>query len=131
MREIDGCFEGLFFSECVLGPARVQGRTVSVPVSGLFVLGSHPLASERAGPYAGELVFEDVVESRRKLTEYIGDSRKPDGFKPPREEVATLTGGESGGDDVHEFGMEGYQESPSAWIDDWRIRAKSFKLRVR
>jgi hypothetical protein len=131
MREIDGFFDGLFFSECVLGPALIQGRTVSVPVRGLFVLGRHPLASERAGPYEGELVFDGAVESRRKLTEYIGDSRKPDGFKPPREEVDALADADSGDEGLQEFGMEGYQESPSAWIDDWRIRARSFKLRVR
>ena len=73
----------------------------------------------------------DKVGQIRKLTEYIGDSRKPDGFKPPREEADTLAGAGSGGDGLQEFGMEGYQESPSAWIDDWCIRAKSFKLRLR
>jgi hypothetical protein len=104
---------------------------MSVPVSGLFVLGSHPLAGERAGPYEGELVFDGVVDSRRTLIEYIGSSRKPDGFKPPREEVSTLASVESESDGIQEFGLEGYQESPSAWIDDWRIRARSFKLRVR
>lgn len=130
LRDIDGFFDGLFFTECVLGPARVQGQTVVVPVRGLFVLGSHPLASERAGPYEGELVFEGAVESRRELTEYIGDSRKPDGFKPLREEVDMLPRADSSDNDLREFGMEGYQESPSAWVD-WCVRAKSFRLRVR
>ncbi len=131
MREIDDYFDGLFFSECVLGPALIQGHTVSIPVKGLFVLGHHPLATERAGPYEGELVFDGAVESRRKLTGYIGDSRKPEGFEPPREEVDMLACAGSGDDGLQVFGMEGYQESPSAWIDDWCIRAKSFKLRLR
>jgi hypothetical protein len=131
VREIEGFFDGLFFSECVLGVAQTQGRTLSVPVKGLFVLGKHPLAIERAGPYEGELVFEGAVESRRKLIEYIGDSRKPDGFKPPREEVETLDVADEEGTCIQEFGIEGYQESTNAWIEDWCIRARSFKLRVR
>lgn len=108
----------------------ITGQRISIPVQGLLVLGSHPLASECAGPYAGILEFDGVVESRRVLTEYVGDPRKPDGFKPPREERDFLAAGNSVDDELQEFGMEGYQESPSAWIDDWRILAKSFKLRL-
>ena len=131
MREIEGHFDGLFFSECVLGPARVQDAVVLVPIKSLFVLGSHPLASELAGPYEGELVFDGAVDSRRRLTEYIGDPRKPDGFRPPREAMDALPSALSPSDSLREFVFEGYQENPSAWIDDWRIRARSFKLRIR
>ena len=127
--EIDGHFDGLFFSECVLGRARVQGQTLSVPISGLFVLGSHPPAEERAGPYEGELVFEGAGESRRKLIEYIGAPSKPDGFRLPREEVDALAS--VGTDDgIRGFDLEGYQAALSAWNDDCRVRAKSFKLRA-
>ncbi|QSI28273.1 hypothetical protein GNX71_01240 [Variovorax sp. RKNM96] len=130
MKEIHGFFDDLFFPECVLGKARIEEGTLKIPVSGLFVLGGHPLANERPGPFEGELEFNGVAESRRTLREYIGDPCRPDGFKALREEVdlkrqigSNLTG-------LHEFEIEGYQESPSAWISNWYIYAKSFKLRV-
>ena len=76
-------------------------------------------------------MFDGAVESRRTLAEYIGDPRQPDGFKPPRQEVDMLASAGSGDNGLQESGMEGYQETPSAWIDDGCIRAKSFKLRLR
>jgi hypothetical protein len=130
MREIDGFFDELFFTECVLGVAEVHDGDLSIPVQGLFVLGGHPLATERAGPYQGELVFVGAVESRRRLIEYIGDPRKPNGFKPPREELEPRVGGDAKDEMLQEFGLEGYLETPSAWVDDWIIRARSFRLRL-
>jgi hypothetical protein len=131
MRDIENFFDSLFFSECVLGPAYVQSGTLHIPVHGLLVLGKHPLANEGPGPYEGELIFQEVVSWHRKVTEYIGDARKPEGFKPVRKETDALLIGDLGNKELHEFGLEGYQESPSAWIDDWCIRAGSFRLRVK
>lgn len=130
MRNFEENFDGLYFTESVLGPSLTDGKTITVPVSGLFVLERHPLSAEGPGPYKGELVFCDVRESRRRIVEYIGDSRNPDGYKPTREEVQVLTESFESGSSFREFGMEGYQESPSAWIEDWTILAGSFVLRV-
>lgn len=131
MREVRDFFDKLYFSESVLGPARLGDTNLRVAVSGLFLLAGHPLESEGSGPYVGDLVFEGVVDSRRTITEYIGDSRKPEGFKPPREMVDDVRIDPTiNTADLHEFGFEGYQESPSAWIDNWIVRAKSFRFEV-
>lgn len=131
MREVRGFFDKLYFSESVLGAARFDDARLRVAVSGLFLLAGHPLEREGTGPYEGELVFEGVADSRRTITEYIGDSRKPDGFKPPCEVVDEVPlNGAVQTEGLYEFGFEGYQESPSAWIDNWIVRAKSFTLEV-
>jgi len=76
-------------------------------------------------------VFEWVADSRRTVTEYIGDARRHSGFKPPREVVDEVPpNGAIQIDELQEFGFEGYQESPSAWVDNWIVRAKSFMLEV-
>lgn len=132
MRNINGFFDKLYFSESVLGDARFDGARLRVSVSGLFLLGGHPLESEGSGPYEGELIFDGVADSRRAITEYVGNSRKPEGFKPPREVVDEIPFGvpvEEAA--LQEFGFEGYQESSSAWIDNWLVRAKSFVLKIK
>jgi hypothetical protein len=132
VNDIVGFFDKLHFSESVLGPVRIEGTQLRVPVGGVFLLTGHPLESDGYGPYHGELIFDGVVDSRRSITEYIGDPRKPEGFKPPREVVDALPIKELIDETVfQEFGFEGYQESPSAWIDNWIVRAKSFMFRVQ
>lgn len=131
MRDINGFFDKLYFTESVLGDARLDGTRLRISVGGLFLLGGHPLEGEGLGPYKGELIFDGVADSRRTITEYVGNSRKPEGFKPPREMVDEIPFGVPvEGDVLQEFGFEGYQESPSAWIDNWLVRAKSFVLKI-
>jgi hypothetical protein len=130
MRAINGFFEKLYFSESELGKACLDGAQLRVSVSGLFLLGGHPLEGEGCGPYEGELIFDGVADSRRTITEFVGNSRKPDGFKPPREVVDEISFEAPVEDTLQEFGFDGYQESPSAWIDNWLVRAKSFELRI-
>jgi hypothetical protein len=131
MREVVGFFDKLYFSESVLGCACFQGERLLIPVSGIFLLAGHPLASNGYGPYEGEFVFDGVTDSRRTVTEYIGDSRKPEGFKPSYEIIDDIPVRESKVSKMpREFGLEGYQESPSAWIDNWVVRARSFVFRV-
>ncbi|MGV3654113.1 MAG: hypothetical protein ACO1N5_07820 [Noviherbaspirillum sp.] len=131
MREISGFFDKLYFTESVLGHACFEGERLRIPVSGIFLLAGHPLANEEYGPYEGEFVFDGVADSRRTVTEYIGDSRKPEGFKPSYEVVDDIPARESMGTKaLQEFGFEGYQKSPSAWIDNWVVRARLFTFRV-
>ncbi len=131
MREIGGFFDKLYFSESVLGDAHIDGTQLRIHVSSLFLLAGHPLEPEGYGPYEGELVFEGVINSHRTITEYVGDARKPTGFKPSRQVVDKITCENILQTDVlHDFGFEGYQELPSAWIDNWIVRAKAFVLRV-
>lgn len=129
MREIHESFDKLYFPESVLGHGRIERGRLIVPISGLFVLAGHPLQEEGGGPYEGELVFEGVLDSRRTVTEYIGDSRKPEGFKAPQEVVDEVFVAQA--EDVsstQQYGFEGYQDEPSAWIDNWIVQAQSFKL---
>jgi len=129
MREFQEFFGKLYFSESVLGRGRIEDGELIIPISGLFVLSGHPLQDEGNGPYTGELVFVGVLDSRKTVKEYIGDSRKPEGFKAPREVI----------DDIpvshhlsptQQYGFEGYQEEPSAWVDNWLIQARLFKFRI-
>lgn len=130
-REIKGFFDKLYLSESVLGKVRLDDTQLRIPISGLFLLGGHPLESEGPGPYRGELVFDGVVESRRTITEYVGDSHNPEGFKQPRELIDEISFWVPvAADTFDEFAFEGYQELPSAWVDNWVIRAKSFMLKI-
>lgn len=130
MREALGHFDKLYFSESVLGERRLDGLRLSVSVGGLFLLAGHPFETTGFGPYEGELVFDGVASSRRTITEYVGDAREPTAFKPSRDVVDEIPGGDTQTEGLQEFAFEGYQESPSAWIDNWVVRAKSFVLKV-
>jgi len=94
------------------------------------VLGGHPLEGEKFGPYQGELVFDHVTDSRRTVIEYIGDSRKPDGYRDPYEVVDDVGGDQPVSSNLQKFTFEGYQMSPSAWVDEWVVMAASFSLYV-
>lgn len=130
MRLIQGFFDTLHFTECVLGQPLVDGTTLRVPVAGLFLLAGHPLSPEGSGPYAGELVFDGVADSRRTVIEYIGDSRQPEDFKEAYEIVDPVQHRASSPGDLEHFGFEGYQAQPSAWVDDWVVIAQAFSLHV-
>ena len=130
-RKVTGFFDKLYFSESILGDARLEGSQLHISISGLFLLGGHPLEDEGTGPHNGELRFDGVADSCRTITEYVGDARAPEGFKPPRKVVDKVILEEPAQEDVlQEFAFEGYQESPNAWIDNWLIHAKSFELTI-
>lgn len=131
MKEIEGCFDSLVFTECVLGRARVHEQTVTIPIRGLFVSRAHPLAKQRPGPFEGELVFSGVVASRRRLTECAVGPRAADAARHDRFEIETFPGPDQKPERLHEFTVGGHHESPAGGIDDWLIRASAFKLCVR
>lgn len=131
MREFAGYFDKLYFTESVLGVPIVEGTRLRLPVRGIFLLSGHPLEHEGSGPFEGELVFYGVSDSRRTVTEYIGDSRNPTGFNSPREVIDEVaTGTLDAISASQKFCFEGYQEEPSSWIDNWAVQASSFTLRV-
>lgn len=122
-------FDGLFFTESVLSVPIVHDNNVRVAVRGLFPIKEHSLLKFTKGPVSGILVFEGVVRSERVLVEYIGDSRKPEGFREPRREsdgpFAAIPEIQ-----LHEFAFEGFWEHPPAWVDGWEIKACKFFLEV-
>jgi hypothetical protein len=130
MREARGDFDKLYFTESVLGKACLDGSRLQIPVKGLFLLAGHPFEAKGYGPYEGELIFDGVASSRRIITEYVGDAREPTAFSPSRNVVDEIPDSDIQTEVLQEFGFEGYQESPSAWIDNWIVRAKSFVLRI-
>ena len=127
---IRGFFDNLFFTESVLGHPSLNGAQLRVPIKGLFLLAGHPLETEGYGPFTGELVFDGVGNSRRTITEYIGDPRRPDGYKAPREIVDRERLADADHSSLTKFCFEGYLESPGAWVDDWIVTAESFALEV-
>jgi hypothetical protein len=126
MRIFPANFDKLFFTESCFGAAAIDGNVLQVPVKDLFALKGHPLLIDGDGPYAGLLVFRGVTHSYRKVVEYVGDTRAPQGFK-------TAYGIEDGpfpqGDGKSVFKFEGLQLEPRAWID-WDIHADTFELQV-
>jgi hypothetical protein len=130
MPNVRGGFDKLFFTESIFGQAHFDGSQLRIPAQGLLLLGGHPLEANGYGPYEGELIFDGVASSRRTITEYIGDPRKPTGFKPPLDVVDEIPTSDTQAEELQEFGFEGRQESPYAWIDNWVVRAKSFVLKI-
>jgi hypothetical protein len=130
IREVRGYFDKLHFTESVLGKASLDGSRLRIPVKGVFLLAGHPFEARGYGPYEGELIFDGIASSRRTVTEYVGEARKSVVFKPPYDVVDKIPSADMQTEPLQEFGFEGYQESPSAWIDNWIVRAKSFVLRI-
>jgi len=133
MREIQGFFDKLFLTESRLGPGQIEGGNLIVPVSGLEVWASHPLVKEGYGygPHEGELIFEGVVDSRRVFSEYDSNFKTPKDFKAPREVIDDIpVASYLEGEIIQEYGFEGTQNEPRAWIHEWIVHARSFKLRV-
>lgn len=131
MLRIDNHFDDLFFTETVLSRPVVLGNTIRVPVTGLFPLKNHPLLRITDGPISGALVFDRVINSKRILIEYIGNSRKPLGFREPREENdGPFPPLQLEVVELHKFYVEGFWKSPPAWVDSWLIEAHKFTLEV-
>lgn len=130
MSELRGYFDLLHFTESVLGTPHVEGGSLIVPVSGIYLIQGHPLQDRGFGPFSGELVFPGAVSSQRNVLEYIGDSRNPQGFKRPYVARDDLLKQSDSTMARQEFGFEGYQREPSAWIDDWVVKSNSFEFRV-
>lgn len=119
-------FENIFFTESKFGELDLVGNVLRIPVSGLFVLMKHPLILSGDGPYEGWLVFEGVSSSSRTVTEYIGGPMAPGGFAEPyhKEEGPFPAALET----QNEYAFEGRQLKPFAWIDNWVVKAKSFRF---
>jgi hypothetical protein len=116
-------FDSLFFTESTLGDATMSGADLVIPIGGLFRLGESSQA--RADhPVSGRLIFKGAQRSVRKVTEYIGDPRRPGGFKEPRLEERDLAAASG---DVHEYAFEGLQLAPMAWVD-WTVTARAFEF---
>jgi len=129
MRKIAGFFDNLHFTESSFGLPVVHGSTLRIPVRGLFVLRGHPLLENGDGPYTGWLVFENVRDSRRTVTEYTGESKLAGEFGKPYE-VEDGPFPQVVGDPGVTFEFEGLQLEPKAWVDNWIVRADSFELIV-
>lgn len=119
-------FELMHFTESNIGRVRVHNNDLIVAVENIFVLGSHPLCEQKAGPYKGKFIFHNVHSSKKELTEYIGDPKKPDGFKEPYivEDIDERLDGLEG---CKEYAFEGISDNPAAWVD-WCIKAESFEF---
>lgn len=127
MKKIVGFFDNLYFTESSFGLPVTHGANMRIPVRGLFVLRGHPLLDSSDGPYTGWLVFENVQDSRRIVTEYVGESKLSRDFREPYE-IKDGPFPSNAGDAVTTFGFEGLQLEPKAWIDNWVVRAESFEL---
>lgn len=130
MVRIENYFDDLFFTESTLGVPLVEGNVVRVPVYGLFPIRNHPLLQHSNGPVHATLVFEGVVRSERILVEYIGDPKKPEGFRDQRREKDGPFPYPECETERREFGFEGFWETPPAWIEDWVIEARNFALEI-
>ena len=128
--KIDGFFNKLYFLESTLHEGYGDGNCFCIPVEGLLVLADHPLSEKGDGPYKGEFVFSDVTSSRKEIFEYVGDPKSPDGFKPAREIIDSIFTSIPDNDQLIDFHFEGYLASPSAWVGDWVVRARSFSLKI-
>jgi len=126
MRVVQDYFDELHFTECLYGKPVLIGTSLQIPVSGLMPLRGHPLCGE--GPLRGRLHFKTVARSDREVTEYIGDSRNPDGFREPYI-VEDLQGAVSSESEATKYIFEGVQEEPEGWVD-WTVCANRFELMV-
>jgi hypothetical protein len=127
MRVVPNHFDDIHFTESILGKPTVHGGSLRVPVKGLALVGNHPLSGTHG--LAGSLVFTQVVDSRRLVSEYVGDPKNPEGFKPERIEIdGPFPPGSP--PNVREFIFEGFLEGPPAWIGEWRVRASTFQLEL-
>lgn len=122
---IADCFESLFFSESTIGAPMVEGPDLIVPVRGVYPLEAFP-PPHGAGPIAGRLIFLNAASSSRTVTEYLGDSAGPEGFKEPYTVSDTVAGRT---EDGREYAFEGVQDHPAAWVD-WTVRAGGFALEL-
>lgn len=124
MQRIIGYFEQLHFTESSLGAPVFSAGSMNIPVTGLLTLKGHPLSDGTFRPLAGNLIFIGVTKSVRKLIEYIGDPRHPQGFKDERVVTDIDMHTQSGGT---RFMLEGILQEPAAWVD-WEVIAAEFEF---
>ena len=116
-------FDSLHFTECTIGFPTVTGLDLMVPVSGVLLVGEAS-SREPSRPLSGVLIFKRVQRSVRKIIEYRGDPRRPDGYKDPYVvEEAFAPSSEA----ACEYAFEGVQADPEAWVD-WTVWADSFEF---
>jgi hypothetical protein len=111
--------ERLHWTESNIECITVRGRNIEVIASGVF-FPRDPV------PKKVRVLFIDVQRTERVVTEYIGDSLKPKGFKEPYTvrdlETAQLSA------TTREFGLEGITTfEPIAWID-WTVEAANCQV---
>jgi hypothetical protein len=128
MKEIVGFFDKLHFTESTLWSPSITTTQLRVPITGLMILQGHPMESSGYGPYSGDLVFDDVVSSRRTVIEYIGDPRNPSGFGTPRQVADEFEAKSSM--QLQNFTFEGLIRNPDAWVDEWVVLAREFRLLI-
>jgi hypothetical protein len=111
-------FDALHFTESTFGTSTLVGSDLLVPIRGVVPV-DEPFRS-----LSGRLIFKGVQRSVRKVVEYIGDPRQPDGFKDPYIEEQEFA---RASEDAREYAFEGVQADPMAWVD-WVVTAKSFEF---
>ncbi|MFD1840614.1 hypothetical protein [Paracidovorax cattleyae] len=124
MQRVIGYFDELHFAESNLGTPIFEVGSMKIPVTGLLTLRGHPLNDGTFRPLTGKLVFIGVTKSVRKLTEYIGDPKQPQGFKDERI-VADLD--VQAQPEGKRFLLEGILQEPVAWVD-WEVVAAGFEF---
>lgn len=128
MKIIPENFNKLFFTESTLGNPNVDAEILSIPVEGIFFLKGYPFLGGEI-PLSGLFLFRGVMSSRRKMTEYIGDPKEPDGFKDEYE-IVDVELDEDFSKNYQIFSFEGLMKSPVAWVD-WDIIAESFEFHIK
>jgi hypothetical protein len=127
MTFVKGFFKELHFSDSMLGVGEISNGDLKISIKGLFLTAGHPLFSMGYGPFTGVLIFEGVVAYKKVFLECIGDPQKPDGFKPPIEMNKVFDSSSSA---ENQYVLEGYQENPNGWVEDWTINARGFSLKL-
>ena len=131
MRQYEGFFDALFFTNCQFGSVQCSDMRLAIPVTEIYLLRGHPLEFAGYGPFAGQFVFEGATYSRRTVIEHIGDPRKTGKFRAPYDVIDEIPHTDQiYSEELLDFVFEGMQVFPSAWIDDWTIKARTFKLLV-
>ena len=120
-------FDTLFFTESFFGQPIIEGTSISVPIRDVLPVPQHPLAHNNRA-LAGRFVFKGVRRSTRTIFEYIGAPPHPDGFREPYV-VEDVDPPHTAMGTAREYGFEGRQESPKAFVD-WVIWASSFEFVV-
>lgn len=126
----EDAFDRLHFTECTFERMEIVDRDIIIVVSGLYLLGGHPMCGEGAGPHIAEIHFKNVYSSVREVRKYIGDPRNPLGFGD-EEKFVDVTVAEQTSVGALTFGMEGYDRGMNAWIGDWTIVADSVLVQFK
>lgn len=114
-------FRNIYFVDCNIGIARVDGQQLVVPIRNAIPLFNHPPLVSSKGFY-GRMVFSGVTKSVRLVAEFIGEPKTSDDFRPQYKIVDMDAGPVS--DDLDTFAFEGVSDDPRAWVD-WTVTARS------